>query len=76
MLTKSFWLLGLITAIGSFVLARAIQFFAMGWRWKITQQQIDRGFNKRTKRKEFWITFSFFFLLITAFLLYFGTRSA
>jgi len=54
-----------MVVIGALVLARIVQFFAMGWRWKISQQQIEAGFSKEQKRKEFWILFLSFFALIT-----------
>ena len=51
------------------ILARVLQFFAMGWRWKITQEQIDGGFNKSIQRKEFWVLVCFFLVVVTCLLI-------
>jgi len=41
----------------------------MGWRWKITQEQLRNGFTNRRKRKEFWI--AFFAWLVILFTIFF-----
>ena len=71
---REFWVVASIAVIGALTLARVVQFFAMGWRWRISQQQIDGGFDRNTQRKEFWIVFCVFLVIIVA-IIFLETRS-
>jgi hypothetical protein len=71
--TREFWLIACVVIAGSLVLARVIQFFAMGWRWTITQEQLRSGFTNGQKRKDFWIAF-FAWLLILSAIFFFEVR--
>jgi len=45
----------------------------MGWRWTITQEQLRSGFTNGQKRKDFWIAF-FAWLLILSAIFFFEVR--